>query len=163
PECAVLAGATSDHTSQTTQFGCVCGIRIPPVMRYEVGYVAGARSVNPDIEIAIAYADDFEDPDGGKELSLAQFNNGADIVHAAAGRTGIGAFDAAIEKGGGYWVLAADRDQAELGAEFQLAAVIKGIDTGVYDSIQSVQDGTFEATTHNLGIADNGINLGAIN
>lgn len=161
-EGAFLAGVIAALTTQTNQIGYLGGIRIPPVMRYEVGYVAGARSVNPDIEIAIAYADDFEDPDTGKELSLAQFNNGADIVHAAAGRTGIGAFDAAIEKGEGYWVIAADRDQASLGEDFQLAAVIKGIDTGVFDSIKSVQDGTFEGGIHNLGIADNGIKLGAI-
>lgn len=161
-EGAFLAGVAAALTTQTDHIGFVGGIRIPPVMRYEVGYVAGAKSVNPDIVITIAYADDFEDPDGGKELSLAQFNAGADIVHAAAGRTGIGAFDAAIEKGEGFWVLAADRDQAELGADFQLAAVIKGIDTGVYDSIQSVQEGTFAGGTHNLGIADNGISLGAI-
>lgn len=161
-EGAFLAGVLAALTTQTDAIGFVGGIRIPPVMRYEVGYVAGARSVNPDIEIAIAYADDFEDPDTGKELSLAQFNAGADIVHAAAGRTGIGAFDAAIEKGEGFWVLAADRDQSSLGENFQLAAVIKGIDTAVYDSIKSVQDGTFEPGVHNLGIADNGISLGAI-
>lgn len=161
-EGAFLAGVIAALTTKTNQIGYLGGIRIPPVMRYEVGYVAGARSVNPDIEIAIAYADDFEDPDAGKELSLAQFNNGADIVHAAAGRTGIGAFDAAIEKGEGYWVIAADRDQASLGEDFQLAAVIKGIDTGVFDSIKSAQDGTFAGGIHNLGIADKGISLGAI-
>lgn len=161
-EGAFLAGVVAALTTQTNAIGFVGGIRIPPVMRYEVGYVAGARSVNPDIEIAIAYADDFEDPDTGKELSLAQFNAGADIVHAAAGRTGIGAFDAAIEKGEGFWVIAADRDQSSLGEDFQLAAVIKGIDTAVYDSVKSVQDGNFAGGIHNLGIADNGISLGAI-
>ena len=161
-EGAFLAGAIAALTTQTNTIGFVGGIRIPPVMRYEVGYVAGARSVNPDIEISIAYADDFEDPDTGKELSLAQFNAGADIVHAAAGRTGIGAFDAAIEKGEGFWVLAADRDQSSLGEDFQLAAVIKGIDVAVYDSIKSVQDDTFAGGVNNLGIADEGISLGAI-
>lgn len=161
-EGAFLAGVIAALTTETNKLGFVGGVRIPPVMRYEVGYVAGARSINPDIEIAIAYADDFEDPDKGKELSLAQFDNGADIVHAAAGRTGIGAFDAAIEKGEGFWVLSADRDQASLGEDVQLAAVIKGIDTGVFDSIKSVQDGTFDGSIHNLGIADNGISLGAI-
>jgi basic membrane protein A len=161
-EGAFLAGAIAAAMSQTGQIGFVGGIRLPPVMRYEVGYVAGARSVNPDIEIAVAYADDFEDPNLGKELSLAQYNNGADIVHAAAGRTGIGAFDAATEKGEGFWVIAADQDQSELGPEHQLAAVIKGIDTAVYDSIQDVQNDTFEAGAHNLGIADDGVNLGAI-
>lgn len=161
-EGAFLAGVAAALTSQTGQIGFVGGIRIPPVMRYEVGFVAGAESVNPDIQIAIAYADDFENPDKGKELTLAQFNNGADIVHAAAGRTGVGAFDAAIEKGEGFWVIAADRDQASLGEDFQLAAVIKGIDTGVFDTIKSVQDDNFTAGIHDLGIAENGISLGAI-
>lgn len=161
-EGSFLAGVIAALTTQTNQIGFVGGIRIPPVMRYEVGYVAGARSVNPDIEIAIAYADDFEDPDGGKELSLAQYNSGADVIHAAAGRTGVGAFDAAIEQGEGYWVIAADRDQSELGEDHHLAAVIKGIDTGVYDSIQSVQEDNFTAGTHNLGIEDDGIRLGGI-
>lgn len=161
-EGAFLAGAIAAMASQTGQIGFVGGIRIPPVMRYEVGYVAGARSVNPDIEIAISYADDFEDPNLGKELSLAQFNNGADVVHAAAGRTGIGAFDAAKEKGEGFWVIAADQDQSELGPEFQLAAVIKGIDTAVFDSIAAVQNDAFEAGAHDLGIADDGVSLGAI-
>lgn len=161
-EGAFLAGALAAQVSQTGQIGFVGGIRIPPVMRYEVGYVAGAKSVNPDIQIAIAYADDFENPDKGKELTLAQFNAGADIVHAAAGRTGIGAFDAALEKGEGFWVVAADRDQSSLGPDVQLCAVIKGVDTAVYDSIKSTQDGSFVGGTNNLGIADNGIGIGAI-
>lgn len=162
-EGAFLAGVLAALMTTTNQLGFVGGIRIPPVMRYEVGYVAGARSINPDIEISIAYADDFEDPNLGKELSLAQFNNGADIVHAAAGRTGIGAFDAAAEMGEGFYVIAADQDQSELGAEIQLAAVIKGIDTAVYDSVEAVLNDTFEPGVHNLGIADDGVDLGAIN
>jgi basic membrane protein A len=162
-EGAFLAGVLAASMSQTGQIGFVGGIRIPPVMRYEVGYVAGAQSINPDIEVAISYADDFEDPDLGKELSLAQFNNGADIVHAAAGRTGIGAFDAAAEKGEGFYVIAADQDQSELGAEFQLGAVIKGVDTAVYDAVEAVLNDTFEAGAHDLGIADNGVALGALN
>jgi basic membrane protein A len=162
-EGAFLAGALAALTTQTGTIGFVGGIRIPPVMRYEVGYVAGARSVNPDIEIAIAYADDFEDPDLGKELALAQYNNGADIVHAAAGRTGIGAFDAAAEKGEGFYVIAADQDQSELGAEFQLGAVIKKIDTAVYDSVAAVQNDSFQAGAHNLGISDEGVSIGALN
>lgn len=161
-EGAFLAGVLAALTTKTNTIGFVGGIRIPPVMRYEVGYVAGARSVNPDIEISIAYADDFEDPNLGKELALAQYNNGADIVHAAAGRTGIGAFDAAAEMGEGYYVIAADQDQSELGEDIQLAAVIKGIDTAVFDSVKMVQEGSFEPGVHNLGIADNGVSLGAI-
>jgi basic membrane protein A and related proteins len=161
-EGAFLAGVIAALTTQSNIIGFVGGIRIPPVMRYEVGYVAGARSVNPDIEISIAYADDFEDPNLGKELALAQYNQGADVVHAAAGRTGVGAFDAASERGEGFWVITADRDQSDLGPEYQLAAVIKGIDTAVYESTQMVLDDSFETGIHDLGIADDGVSLGAI-
>lgn len=158
-EGAFLAGVLAALSTKTGVIGFVGGIRIPPVMRYEVGYVSGAKSVNPDVEILISYADDFENPTLGKELSLAQYNNNADIVLAAAGRTGIGAFDAAKEKGEGVFVIAADQDQSELGAEFQLGAVIKKLDTGVYDAIKAVQDGAFEAGTHNLGIAEEGMGI----
>lgn len=162
-EGSFLAGVLAALVTKSNIIGFVGGIRIPPVMRYEVGYVAGARSINPDIDILISYADDFEDPGLGKELTLAQYNNNADVVLAAAGRTGVGAFDAAKEKGEGFYVVAADQDQSELGPEFHLAAVIKKLDTAVFDACQMVQEGNFESGAHDLGIADEGVDLGAIN
>jgi len=158
-EGAFLAGALAALSTKSGVIGFMGGIRIPPVMRYEVGYVSGAKSVNPDIEILISYADDFENPTLGKELTLAQYNNNADIVIAAAGRSGIGAFDAAKEKGEGVFVIAADQDQSELGAEFQLAAVIKKLDTGVYDAIKAVLEDSFEGGVHNLGISEEGMGI----
>ena len=158
-EGSFLAGVLAGLMTKTGTIGYVGGIRVPPVMRYEVGYVAGARSVNPDIEILISYSDDFEDPALGKELTLAQYNNGADIVLAAAGRTGIGSFDAAKELGEGYFVIAADQDQSELGAEFQLAAVLKKLDTAVYDSIEMVLNDSFESGAHDIGIAEDGVGI----
>lgn len=162
-EGSFLAGVLAALVSQTGVIGFVGGIRIPPVMRFEVGYVAGARSINPDIEFLIAYADDFEDPGKGKELALAQYNNNADVVLAAAGRTGVGAFDAVKEKDEGGYVIAADKDQSDLGPEFQLAAIIKRLDTAVFDACEAVLNDTFEAGTQNLGIADEGVDLGTIN
>lgn len=162
-EGAFLGGVLCALTTKTNQLGYVGGVNIPPVKRYEVGYIAGVRSINPDIQVATAYAETFEDPDLGKELSLAQYKQGADIILAAAGRTGIGTFDAAKEAGAGNYVLAADQDQSELGAEFQIAAVIKGIDTGVYDAIKAVQDGTFQGGTQTLKISNGGMGIGAIN
>jgi basic membrane protein A len=152
-EGSFLAGVLAALSTKTGTIGYVGGIRIPPVMRYEVGYRAGALSINPEIDILISGK--------GKELTLAQFNNQADIVLAAAGRTGIGAFDAAKEKGEGFFVVAADQDQSELGPEFQLAAVIKKLDTGVYDACEAVLNDTFEAGAHDLGIAEDGVGLDA--
>lgn len=158
-EGAFLGGVLAALMTKTGVVGYVGGIRIPPVMRYEVGYVAGVHSVDKNIEVLISYADDFENPTLGKELSLAQYNNNADIVLAAAGRTGIGTFDAAKEKGEGFFVLAADQDQSELGAEFQIAAVQKKLDTGVYDAIEMVLNNSFESGAHDIGIAEEGVGI----
>lgn len=139
--------------------GVVGGIRIPPVIRYEVGFVAGVMTIAPDVEVSIVYADDFEDPALGQELTLALYNQGANIVFPIAGRTGVGSFDAAIEMGEGYWVIAADADQSHLGPEHQLCAAAKRIDESVIRVVGQVVDETFEGGIQNLGISEDGIDL----
>lgn len=162
-EGGFLAGVLGALTSQSGVLGVVGGIRVPPVLRYEVGYVAGARSINPDVEVLISYADSFEDPALGKELSLAQYNNGADVVFPIAGRTGVGSFDAANEKGAGFWVIAADTDQSHLGPGRQLGAAKKGVDTGFFEATRLLVEGSFPGgTTDNWGIVENGIDIYAI-
>ena len=141
--------------------GVVGGIRIPPVIRYEVGFVAGVMSVAPDVEVLISYADDFEDPGLGRELTLAQYNQGANIVFPIAGRTGVGSFDAAVELGEGYWVIAADADQSQLGADNQLCAATKKIDEAVVRVVGQVVNGSFAGGLQDLGIAEEGIDLEA--
>jgi basic membrane protein A len=159
-EGAFLAGVCAGlMAGEEKKVGFVGGIRIPPVMRYEVGFVAGVQSVAPDVEVLISYADDFENPTLGKELSLAQFDQGANIVHAAAGRTGIGAFDAAKEKGEGFYVIAADADQSHLGPGHQLCAVAKRIDEAVVRVVGQVVDDSFAGGIQDLGIADDGVGL----
>lgn len=162
-EGGFLAGVLGGLVSQTGTLGVVGGIRVPPVMRYEVGFVAGVKSVNPNAEVLVSYADSFEDPALGKELTLAQYNNGADIVFPIAGRTGVGSFDAANEKGAGFWVIAADVDQSHLGPGRQLGAARKGVDVAFFNAAQAVVDGSFAGgTIADLGITEGGIDLYAI-
>jgi basic membrane protein A and related proteins len=158
-EGSFLAGVLAAMETKTGSLGFVGGVRIPPVIRYEVGFVAGANSVKPGIDIAIAYADSFEDPALGKELALAQYNKGADILQQAAGRTGVGLFDAAKEKGAGFWVISGDADQAHLGPDNQLAAVSKRIDNAIVRVVQEVIDDSFKGGVQDLGIAEGGMDL----
>ena len=158
-EGAFLAGILAGLVTETNKVGMVGGIRVPPVMRYEVGFAAGVMTTNPDAVFTASYADDFEDPALGKDLSLALYNNGNDIVLSAAGRTGTGVFDAAVELGPGNWVSAADTDQAHLGPENQLAYVKKGVDEAVFKGIQHVVDGDFVGGIFDLGLADGGTDL----
>jgi basic membrane protein A len=160
-EGAFLAGVLAGLMTESNQLGVVGGEKIPPVVRYVVGFEAGVQSVNPEAEVVVAYADTFGDPALGKELTLAQYNQGVDIAFPVAGATGIGSFEAAKELGEGYWVIAADTDQSQLGAEHQLGVAEKGVDTAVYLTAQEVVEGTFAGGEQALGLAEGGVGLGS--
>jgi basic membrane protein A len=159
-EGAFLSGVLAALMTESNKLGVVAGQKIPPVVRYVVGFEAGAKSVNPDVDVVVAYADTFGDPALGKELTLAQYNQGVDIAFPVAGATGIGSFEAAKELGAGHWVIAADTDQSQLGAEHQLAVSEKGVDTALFLAAQQVVDGTFEGGEKSLGLAEEGVGLG---
>lgn len=158
-EAAFLGGVAAGLMTQTNKLGIIGGMRIPPVIRYEVGFRAGVEAVNPDAEIVIAYADDFGDPDKGKELALAQFADGADILFPIAGLTGVGAYSAISELNnpGEQWVIGVDVAQDHNAPGFEAFVVRKGVDTGVYQAIEQEVNGTFTGGVHSLGIAEGGV------
>jgi len=156
-EGAFLAGVAAGLTTKTNKVGTVGGQKIPPVVKYVVGYEAGVKSANPNCEVQVGYADTFDDPGLGKELTLAQFNAGADISFPVAGRSGIGAFEAAKEKGAGFWAIGADADQDHLAPGFQLGYARKGVDTAVYKTIGDVVNGAFTPGPQVLGIKEDGV------
>lgn len=158
-EAAFLGGVAAGLMTQTDKIGIIGGMRIPPVIRYEVGFRAGVESVNPDAEIVIAYADSFDDPDLGKEFALAQFADGADIIFPVAGLTGVGAYTAVAELGnqGSQWVIGADVTQEQNAPGYEVFVVRKGVDTGVYQAIEQEVNGEFTGGVHNLGIAEGGV------
>ncbi len=158
-EGGFLAGVAAGLSTETNKIGILGGMEIPPVIRYEVGFEAGIRSVNPDAEVTASYVGNFDDVALGKELSLAMYNQDADIVFAIAGKAGIGPFDAAKELGEGHWVVAADTDQSQLGAEYQLAVATKGVDTAVYTVSEQVATGSFQGGIQDLGLAEDGVGL----
>jgi basic membrane protein A len=161
-EGAFLAGVVSGLFTKANKLGFVGGQKIPPVIHYQVGFQAGIMSVNPQATVSVSYADSFDDVQLGKELALAQFNQGADIVFPAAGRTGIGCYEAVKEKGkpgGEFWVIGADVDQDHLAPGYQLCVSSKGVDVAVYDTIKSVVDGDFAPGPKTLGLKENGVGL----
>jgi basic membrane protein A len=153
-EAAYLVGVVAGLSTKTNKIGLVGGQKIPPVIRYQVGFQAGVKSVNEAADVLISYADSFDNVQLGKELSLAQYNEGADIVFPVAGRTGIGSYEAVKEKGEGFWVLGADTDQDHLAPGYQLCVAQKGVDTAVYDTIQLVVEDSFEGGANNLGLKE---------
>jgi len=138
----------------------VGGQEIPTVTIFIAGYEAGAKAANPDITVLKDYSQEFVQQAKCKELALDQIAKGSQVVFQVAGGCGLGALSAAAEKD--VWGIGVDRDQSDLGPHI-LTSAVKRVDTSVFDTTQSVVDGTFaggEDGTFNL--ANDGVALGKI-
>jgi basic membrane protein A len=138
----------------------VGGQKIPPVDHYIAGFQAGAKKAYPGIETLNAYSQDFVDQAKCKEIALDQIAKGSKVIFQVAGGCGLGALDAAKEKG--LQGIGVDADQAYLG-EHILTSALKKVDVAVFNAIKSVQDGTFEGGTDVINSIENdGVGLGKI-
>ncbi len=138
----------------------VGGQKQPPVDRYIAGYRAGAQAADPGIKLLNAYSQDWVDQAKCKQAALDQIAAGASIVFQVAGGCGLGALDAAKEKG--VWGIGVDADQSYLGKEV-LTSAMKRVDTSVYATIQQVVAGHFAGGTNSVfSLKNDGVGLGKI-
>jgi basic membrane protein A len=119
----------------------VGGQKIPPVTSYIAGFQAGAKAADPGVKTLNDYSNDFVDQAKCKEIALQQIAQGADAVMQVAGGCGLGALDAAKEKG--VWGIGADADQAYLGS-YILTSALKKVDVSVFTAAKDVKNGTFK-------------------
>ena len=149
-----LVGAAAALKSETGTIGFIGGVETDLIKKFEAGYAAGARHVKPDIDVQVAYITQppdfggFNDPARGKEIAAAMYGEGADIVYGAAGGSGGGIFDAAVEAktgGANVWAIGVDSDQYELvDADAQgviLTSMLKKVEVAVFDTIERVANG----------------------
>jgi basic membrane protein A and related proteins len=138
----------------------VGGQKIPPVDHYIAGYQAGAKAAYPGIQTLNGYSQDFVDQAKCKEIALDQISKGSKVVFQVAGGCGLGALDAAKEKG--VQGIGDDADQSYLGPHI-LTSAEKHVDMAVFNAIKSVQDGSFKGGTDVLNnVANSGVGIGKI-
>jgi basic membrane protein A and related proteins len=138
----------------------VGGQKIPPVDHYIAGFQAGAKKAYPGIQTLNGYSQDFVDQAKCKEIALDQIAKGSKVVFQVAGGCGLGALDAAKEKG--VQGIGVDADQSYLGDHI-LTSAEKHVDLAVSNAIKSVQDGTFKGGTDVLNnVANDGVGIGKI-
>jgi basic membrane protein A len=162
---AAISMSDIDGVNESAIIGAIGGQEIPVINDFIVGYEQGACLVNPDTEVIIQYAGGWNDPARGKEIALAMFEQGADIVFQIAGGTGVGVFEAAAEQG--HYAIGVDSDQATIiadtdpdQAERILTSMLKNVDNSLYRAVELYIDGELplgEAET--LGIAEGGVGL----
>ena len=160
----VVAGLmTKDYASASPKLnddnvlGVVLGMFIPPVEKFEVGFIAGARSVNPDVEIISVTSGSFVDQAKGKEAALAMIEQGADIVFHAAGLTGLGAINACTESG--VLAIGVDVDQNNVAPDTVLTSAEKKIVQATYLTAKSVIDGDFQGGNVIYGINQDAVGI----
>ena len=158
-EGSFLVGMAAAMASQTGKVGFVGGMDIPLIRKFALGYVEGAKHVNPDIEIFQNMTGTtpaaWNDPTKGGELARSQFDRGADVVYAAAGGTGIGVYQAA--KDAGKLAIGVDSNQNYIHPGTMLTSMIKRVDVAVYESFRAAQEGTWQGGIQVLGLAEDGV------
>ena len=158
-EGSFLVGMAAAMASQTGKVGFVGGMDIPLIRKFALGYVEGAKHVNPDIEIFQNMTGTtpaaWNDPTKGGELARSQFDRGADVVYAAAGGTGIGVYQAA--KDAGKFAIGVDSNQNYIHPGTMLTSMIKRVDVAVYESFTAAQEGTWQGGIQVLGLAEDGV------
>jgi basic membrane protein A len=154
-----LAGLEEKRLPGKDVIASVGGQKQPPVDRFIAGYQAGARAADPGVTTLNAYSDDFNDQAKCKQIALNQIDQGASVVFQVAGGCGLGALDAAKEKG--VWGIGVDADQSFLGPHI-LTSAVKRVDTAVFDAIKLVADGKFKGGNIVFGLKDNGVGIGKI-
>lgn len=156
-EGAYLAGVLAASVTRTGKIGFVGGMDVPIIHKFHKGYEAGARATNPRVKLLAGYAGSFTDPAKGKEVALAQFQQGADIVFQAAGASGIGAIEAAKEKN--KLAIGVDIDQHHLAPRNVLTSEVKRVDLALFRAAEMVVKNTFKGGTVVYGLSDSGIAL----
>lgn len=148
-EGSFLVGAAAALKSESGHIGFIGGQEIDLIKRFEAGYRAGAKAVNPDIKIESQYLGAAGDnaawgsPDKAKEIATGWYNDGADVVYTAAGGSGAGTIDAAVAAG--KWAIGVDSDQYLTATPEQqkhiLTSMLKRVDVAVFETAKAVAAG----------------------
>ena len=145
-----LVGVAAAEKSKTGTIGFVGGVNNDLIKKFEAGYTAGAKAAKPDIKVEVSYIQQsdlrgFGDPAGGKAAATGQFDKGADVVYHAAGGSGSGVFDAAVDAGDGKWAIGVDSDQYLTATATQkphiMTSMLKRVDTATFDFVKSIDAG----------------------
>ena len=166
-EGSFLVGVAAALNSPNGNVGFIGGQEIDLIKKFEAGFTAGAQAVNPDIVVQSQYLGAAGDnsawgsPDKAKEIALAWFADGTDVVYTAAGGSGRGTIEAAVEAGDGKFAIGVDSDECAFDIdeqkEHRLTSMLKRVDTAVFLITEAVQNGTAEGGFQPFDLSNDGV------
>lgn len=142
-EAAYIAGLVAAASTKTDTLGFAGGGDYPPINRYSCGFEAGAKSFNPAIKVDIVYINSFTNSAMGREVGLAEFNKGRDVVMQAAALAGLGVLKAAAETG--KQAVGVDVYQGDVAPGHVLWSALKDGGGATYAATKGALEGKFAA------------------
>lgn len=159
-EGSFMAGVVGGLMTQTNNVGCVMGNNEALQVRYQAGFTAGAKYVNPDCEVQSAFTNSYSDVNKGYEIANLMYSKGADFVGTYSGAGNLGVFQAADEAGEGKYCFGAANGQFDKMPEKILASVVKPVDQALLTILGEYQEsGTFTSGVRAMGLKENGVTL----
>ncbi|MCA0939711.1 BMP family ABC transporter substrate-binding protein [Yangia mangrovi] len=156
-EGSYLVGMLAAMASKSGTVGFVGGMDIPLIRKFACGYAQGAKAVNPDMKVISNMTGTtpaaWNDPVKGSELTKAQISQGADVVFAAAGGTGLGVLQTAADEG--ILSVGVDSNQNYLHPGKVLTSMLKRVDVAVSEAMTAGTE--LETGVQVLGLAENGV------
>ncbi|MHA2371942.1 MAG: BMP family lipoprotein [Candidatus Thorarchaeota archaeon] len=173
-EGSALVGALAGLMTQTDNVGFIGGEDMWLIHRFAAGFVWGANYTNPGVGYDVQYTGSWVDTTIGQNLADAMHTADVDIIYAAAGRSGLGAWTATRNKitaetnSTPLWMIGVDSPQmwfgtasyddplTATGPTFALSSMLKRVDVGTFEVIKSAYDGEFENGTQVYNLANGG-------
>jgi basic membrane protein A len=181
-EGSFLMGVIAGKMTKTNKIGFIGGQDGELINRFESGFAAGVKAVNPEAAKGllststdpknltpgsnVRYAASFGDAAKGYELAKSLYQGGCDVVYHAAGGVGLGLFKAAQElkdSGKEVWAIGVDMDQSltvPQYADIILSSMMKRVDTATYNEVKAQVNDEFKGgTVVNLGLKEEGVGI----
>jgi basic membrane protein A and related proteins len=157
-EADFLMGVLCAMLTKTKSVGVIGGTDIPAIRRIFAGFNQGVSYQDPGVKVIADFAGTFADPQVGYNLAMKRYNEGVDVIHNAASKTGLGIIEAA--KASGKLTTGTSGDQRYLAPGYVVGNRPKRVDTAVMLLVREVKDNRFTSGIRSLGLKESGLSLG---
>jgi basic membrane protein A len=158
-EGSYLVGALAGLVAKD-KVGFVGGMEIPLIKKFEAGFRAGVKTVNPNARVLVQYTGTFDNVAAGKQVAQDLVAKGCEVIFQAAGSDGLGVIQAVKEARAAnrsVFVIGVDSDQSHLAPDAVLTSMVKRVDFAVYQAVRDLFDGAFTATDVVMGLKEGGV------
>ena len=142
PNVKSIVFTEAGMASKTHTVGFIGGMDIPLIRRFGCGYAQGVLAADPKAKVVLNMTGTdpsaWNNPVKGAEIAKSQQSQGADVIYAAAGGTGVGVLQAAADLK--ILSIGVDSNQNYMHPGSVLTSMMKRVDTAVYNAFKDGAD-----------------------